>query len=60
YFRVFNRWGAVVFETRDAALGWDGTLRGQQQDSNVYIWVAEGVDYRGNAVLRKGSVLLLH
>ena len=22
---IFNRWGEVIFESRDAAIGWDGS-----------------------------------
>lgn len=60
YFRVYNRWGTLVFETRDPKLGWDGRVNGQLQDSNVYVWIAEAVDYKGQPVLRKGTVVVVH
>jgi gliding motility-associated-like protein len=31
YFRVYNRWGQVVYTMQPNQLGWDGTLNGQQQ-----------------------------
>ena len=37
-FRVFDRWGALVFETRDPAEGWDGTFRGKSVGAGAYAW----------------------
>jgi gliding motility-associated-like protein len=37
-FRVYNRWGQLIFETNDPAKGWDGTYNGQPQSSNVFVW----------------------
>jgi gliding motility-associated-like protein len=59
YFRIFNRWGALVFETKDASKGWDGKYNGQGQDSFVFVWMAEGVDYNGNVISRKGTVTII-
>lgn len=58
FFRVYNRWGQLVFETRALGAGWDGTINGLPQNTGVYIWVleatgADGIHYalRGTAVL---------
>ncbi|SIT07692.1 gliding motility-associated C-terminal domain-containing protein [Filimonas lacunae] len=59
YFRVFNRWGKKVFETSDAANGWDGYVNGELQPLATYVWVAEGVDRDGRVIHRQGSVTLL-
>jgi gliding motility-associated-like protein len=37
-FRVVNRWGQTVFETRDETRGWDGTFNGQLQDIGTYYY----------------------
>jgi gliding motility-associated-like protein len=37
-FRVVNRWGQTVFETRDEANGWDGTFNGIPQDIGTYYY----------------------
>lgn len=37
-FRVFNRFGQLVFETRDWRRKWDGTLNGNAQPSGTYVW----------------------
>ncbi len=37
--KIYNRWGEKVFETSDYHAGWDGTYRGAQQNSGVYVWI---------------------
>ena len=37
-FKVFNRWGNMVFSTDDPnTLGWDGSYNGKQQEIGVYV-----------------------
>lgn len=59
YFRVYNRWGQLVFETRKVNDGWDGRYSGQLQDTGAYVWVAEGKDIKGNTVNGRGSFVLI-
>lgn len=44
-FRVFDRWGELLFEQEDfevnEGIGWDGTFRNQPMASGVYIWYLE-------------------
>jgi gliding motility-associated-like protein len=35
---IFNRWGEVVFESRNTEVGWDGTYGGLPVQDGVYIW----------------------
>ncbi len=35
-FRVFNRWGEMVFESRDISIGWDGTYKGKLVNPDVF------------------------
>jgi gliding motility-associated-like protein len=35
---LFNRWGEIVFETNNAAIGWDGTYGGKPAPEGTYIW----------------------
>jgi gliding motility-associated-like protein len=60
YFRVFNRWGQLVFETRTIGQGWDGIFNGSPQVMDVYTWILEadgvdGVHYKlaGNSILTR-------
>lgn len=42
-FKVFNRWGSLVFQTgnTDISVGWDGSFQGTMQGPGIYIWSAE-------------------
>ena len=35
---IFNRWGEVIYESKDVAFRWDGTMRGQTIKSDVYVY----------------------
>jgi gliding motility-associated-like protein len=59
YFRVFNRWGQLVFNTNRIGQGWDGRIQGQLQESNAYLWIARGTDYTGRVISKKGTVVLI-
>ena len=61
YFRVYNRWGNLLFESNDwnATKGWNGTLRGKPQPAETYIWVAEGTDVEGKPIKKGGNVILV-
>ena len=59
YFRVYNRWGNVVFSTSQKGLGWDGTYKGNLQDPGTYIWMASGITYLGETIVRKGYAVLI-
>lgn len=37
--QIFNRWGKEVFRTQTPSNGWDGTLNGKDQPSDVYVYV---------------------
>ena len=59
YFRVFNRYGAVMFETKEWMKGWDGTLKGKPAASGTYVWMIKGIDKNGAVVEMKGTVILV-
>jgi gliding motility-associated-like protein len=60
YFRVYNRWGQLVYEMRGSTnAGWDGTNNGQRQPMDTYTWHAEGVDRIGQVIKRNGQTLLI-
>lgn len=59
YFRIYDRWGTLIFSTTNSAIGWDGRIKGTEQPTATYVWMAEGVDYNGKTLRRKGSVIIL-
>jgi len=59
YFRVYNRWGQLLFNTSEFNKGWDGNINGAAQQSGTYVYMTEGVDYLGNTIFRKGTIVLI-
>lgn len=59
YFRVFNRWGQLVFETNVQGDGWDGIFNGVPQASDVFTWTVEGLGTDGRTYKKQGSSILL-
>ena len=59
FFAVYNRNGELVFRTTDYSKGWDGTFRGNIQDSGTFVVVAEAEDYKGKLMFTKGTVILI-
>jgi len=59
FFRIFNRWGQLVYETTENGAGWDGRINGKDQGTEVFVWVVQAVDYQGNKYFRKGTVTLI-
>ncbi|MBK7346036.1 MAG: choice-of-anchor L domain-containing protein [Chitinophagaceae bacterium] len=59
YFKIYNRWGHQVFATSDFHRGWNGRLKDGNVSTGTYVWVAQGIDYLGRTVFRRGSVLVL-
>lgn len=59
-FRVYNRWGELVFESTSLDHGWDGRYKGKDQEMEVYVWTLEATFRDGNKTgIRKGNVSLL-
>jgi gliding motility-associated-like protein len=59
YFRIYNRWGLLLFETKTDQKGWDGTLQGTPQNTQVVVWEAEGLGVDGTIYKRKGTAILI-
>ncbi|MCW3079680.1 PKD domain-containing protein [Segetibacter sp.] len=57
--KIYNRWGLLVFETIDRTAGWDGTYKGTVQPNEVYHYVLD-VEYSDNSKFQKrGDITLL-
>jgi gliding motility-associated-like protein len=58
-FRIYNRWGELIFETPDISKGWDGTHNGRPVNSGVYVYYLEALCLNGQSILVKGNVTVL-
>ena len=59
HFTIFNRWGQMVFTTTISTSGWDGKIRGVDQQPGTYIWIAEGEYKSGKRFREKGTITLI-
>lgn len=59
YFRIFNRWGNLVFETKNISDGWDGAFKGQPQPFGVYIYEVQAVSNAGKIITKQGNITLI-
>jgi len=57
--KVFNRWGELVFVTNDLNVGWDATFKGDAQPSGVYIYTMSVTFKNNTSNSYNGSVTLI-
>jgi gliding motility-associated-like protein len=58
--RIFNRWGELVYISKDQHQGWDGTYKGRPVDVGTFVW---WLTYKkvanGPAFILKGDVTVI-
>ncbi len=59
FFRVYNRYGELLFETNEWLKGWDGTFKNKPQPNGTYTWIIQGKDKYNNKIDEKGTVNLI-
>jgi len=57
--QVFNRWGELVFETSDIEQCWDGTHKGVNVNSGVFVYQIEGSLVTGENIVVSGNVTVI-
>jgi len=58
-FTIYNRWGEKVFDTSSMNICWDGTWKGKELNSAVFVYVLEGYLINGERVSQKGNISLI-
>ncbi|MFN0202966.1 MAG: PKD domain-containing protein [Bacteroidia bacterium] len=60
-FRIYDRWGTLVFQTNDPSKAWDGkNLKGQNVPEGVYTFVLQAQAFDGNSQNKEvGTITLL-
>ncbi len=59
FFRVYNRWGKLLFQMQNDTPGWDGRINGLVQEMQTVIWMIEAVDVDGVTHKRQGTSILI-
>jgi hypothetical protein len=62
-FRVFSRWGELVFEKQNfppnlEGYGWDGRFRGAKMNTGVFVYFVEVLLIDGRTEILTGDVTL--
>jgi gliding motility-associated-like protein len=60
YFRIFNRYGVLLFETNKIGEGWDGYYKGKRQPSGNYISSVKVKDVIGKEYIKTSNLLLIY
>lgn len=58
-FVVYDRFGEKVFESSSVNDGWDGTFRGKEMNTGIYVWYVNAVFFNGEVQTLKGDVSLV-
>ena len=59
YFKIFNRWGQLLYSTTTLHTGWDGRFGGNFQPNAVYVWMVQGITKENKVITKKGTVSLI-
>jgi len=59
WFRIYNRYGELMFETNHHTKGWNGYYKGLAQPVGNYVWVLKGKGSNGKIIEMKGNVVLI-
>jgi gliding motility-associated-like protein len=61
--QIYDRWGNLVFETRDINGRWDGTSQDKMLSAGVYVWVAKVTAFKSDGTIieltESGNVTLI-
>lgn len=56
---IFNRWGELIFRSRDVTIGWDGYFNGKICQQDAYVWKANVKFFDGRTLNKTGTLTLL-
>lgn len=59
YFAIYDRWGEKVFETTDIMQCWDGTYKGKDMNTAVFVYYMRATLTTGDEVNKKGNISLI-
>ena len=58
-FKIYDRWGELVFATTNLAKGWDGTFRGQKVNPGVFVYHLNVICYNKEIFNKKGNITVI-
>jgi gliding motility-associated-like protein len=58
-FKVFNRFGELVFESHDKNVGWDGMYKGNNQNTETFTYHVKIITYEDEILTKTGTIKLI-
>lgn len=58
-FRIFNRWGQLIYHGTDQREGWNGFFKNEKQEMEVYTYLVVAKMVDGQTIELKGNITLL-
>ncbi len=58
--KIYNKYGALIFESNDLAVGWNGFYKNAPAPSGVYVWECSGKFENGKLFKETGNLTLLY
>lgn len=59
FFRIYNRFGELVFQTSTIGEGWNGMYKGVKQNTGNFVWFIQATDRKGLLKVQRGNVILI-
>jgi gliding motility-associated-like protein len=59
YFTLYNRWGQIIFSTKEINGRWNGTYKGAAQNTETFVWMVRGESFDGRVISKQGVVTLI-
>ena len=60
FFRVYDRWGKLLFQSKTERPGWDGRFKSDVVGVQTVVWMVEAVDVDGVLHKKQGTTIILH
>ncbi|MCB0802287.1 MAG: PKD domain-containing protein [Flavobacteriales bacterium] len=58
-FKIYNRFGELIFESNQFEVGWDGTYKGNPQAIETYVYTVEALTFGNKVLSKKGNITLI-
>ncbi len=59
HLKIYDRWGELVFETKQQSIGWDGTYKGKLVDPAVFVYHLSVICLDKQEYFKKGNVTVI-
>jgi gliding motility-associated-like protein len=58
-FKIFNRWGELIYESTDPKECWKGTYKEKLVSTGVYAYTLEATSAANEPIRKKGTITIL-